>query len=123
MQKINETFICLGCGKTVPLAHKTCRNHCPYCFASQHVDGDIPWDRKWQESCGGAMYPTMYEIKNGMTKILFVCVACWKKHRNKASDDDELKHIDASIEIYKEKCKNGMSDVFSSNSIEKSNWK
>ncbi|MBQ5945300.1 RNHCP domain-containing protein [bacterium] len=26
----------------MPLAAKTCRNHCPYCFASLHVDGDIP---------------------------------------------------------------------------------
>lgn len=46
MKKINETFHCLECGKLVPLAERTCRNHCPYCFASRHVDGDIPGDRK-----------------------------------------------------------------------------
>ena len=46
MKKINETFVCLECGKSVPTAEKTCRNHCPFCFASQHVDGDIPGDRK-----------------------------------------------------------------------------
>lgn len=42
MKKINETFACLGCKKIVPLAQKTCRNHCPFCFTSQHVDGAIP---------------------------------------------------------------------------------
>lgn len=42
MKKINEAFVCLECGKKVPLADKTCRNHCPYCFVSQHVDADIP---------------------------------------------------------------------------------
>lgn len=97
MQKINEAFICLGCGKKVPLADKTCRNHCPFCFVSQHVDADIPWDRKAQESCGWKMYPKMYEIKNGMTKILFVCEKCGKQHWNKASVDDELMNLDASL--------------------------
>ncbi|NCQ81548.1 RNHCP domain-containing protein [bacterium] len=23
-------------------AQKTCRNHCPHCFVSLHVDGDVP---------------------------------------------------------------------------------
>ncbi|MBO7505538.1 RNHCP domain-containing protein [bacterium] len=45
MKKINESFICVNCGREVPLASKTCRNHCPYCFASLHVDGEIPGDR------------------------------------------------------------------------------
>ena len=42
MKKINEPFVCIQCGKTVPLAKKTCRNHCPFCFTSLHVDGEIP---------------------------------------------------------------------------------
>ena len=100
MKKINETFICLGCGKQILPAQKTCRNHCPYCFTSQHVDGDIPWDRKALESCGGPMYPRQYEIKNGMTKILFQCAKCWKKHWNKASDDDERGELDIYIKKY-----------------------
>ena len=52
MKKINESFICIGCKKEIPQAAKTCRNHCPYCFTSQHVDGLIPGDRAAQESCG-----------------------------------------------------------------------
>ena len=97
MKKINESFVCIGCGRTVAQAEKTCRNHCPYCFVSQHVDADIPWDRKAQESCGWKMYPKMYEIKNGMTKILFVCEKCWKEHRNKATIDDNLKDLDGFL--------------------------
>lgn len=103
MKKINETFICLECGKQVPLAIRTCRNHCPYCFASQHVDWEIPWDRAAKEICGGAMYPTLYEIKNWATKIYFACTVCGKKHWNKASQDDNLGELDVFIEKYKKK--------------------
>ncbi|MBR7037477.1 RNHCP domain-containing protein [bacterium] len=42
MKKINESFRCVNCGQEIPLAPKTCRNHCPYCFTSLHVDGNIP---------------------------------------------------------------------------------
>ncbi|MBQ2600698.1 RNHCP domain-containing protein [bacterium] len=38
MKKINESFTCINCKKEIPLAAKTCRNHCPYCFTSLHVD-------------------------------------------------------------------------------------
>lgn len=100
MKKINETFTCLECGKTVPLAEKTCRNHCPRCFASQHVDGDIPGDRKGVP-CGGAMYPRAYELKNGMTKIMFECVKCGKIHRNKAAVDDARGVLDEKILQYR----------------------
>ena len=63
MKKINESFICINCKKVISQASKTCRNHCPYCFVSLHVDGDIPGDRA--TACHGKMYPTAYEIKNG----------------------------------------------------------
>ncbi|MEI7918757.1 MAG: RNHCP domain-containing protein [bacterium] len=42
MKKINESFTCIHCGKQISQAAKTCRNHCPFCFVSRHVDGDIP---------------------------------------------------------------------------------
>lgn len=38
MRKINESFICVNCKKYVPEAQKTCRNHCPFCLTSMHVD-------------------------------------------------------------------------------------
>jgi hypothetical protein len=62
MKKINETFICINCKKEIPLAAKTCRNHCPHCFVSLHVDGDIPGDRN--TACHGKMYPRQYLLAN-----------------------------------------------------------
>lgn len=100
MKKINESFACIHCKKSIPEATKTCRNHCPYCFVSLHVDWDIPWDRA--TDCGGKMYPTSYEIKNGWMKILFVCQTCGKTHRNKRADDDEVMELDRYIKEYKE---------------------
>lgn len=101
MKKINESFICIGCQKLIPEAKKTCRNHCPFCFTSLHVDGNMPGDRTALESCGGRMYPRVYEIKNSMTKIQFQCTKCTKTHWNKASDDDNLGELDMYIEKYK----------------------
>lgn len=100
MKKINESFICIDCGKTISQAAKTCRNHCPHCFASLHVDGDIPGDRATM--CKDKMYPIAYEIKNGQLKIQFQCKACGKLHRNKRADDDEVDQLDTYIKIYKE---------------------
>lgn len=101
MKKINESFMCLWCGKEIPPASKTCRNHCPYCFVSQHVDWAIPWDRVAKDTCWGRMYPVEYEIKNGVTKIHFICEKCQKSHRNKSSSDDKLSDIDKYIWDYK----------------------
>ena len=99
MKKINETFTCTHCKQTVPEAQGTCRNHCPFCFVSLHVDGDIPGDRDTE--CYGKMYPSMYEIKNWDMKILFQCEKCGKQHRNKRSKDDEVEGLDKLIEDYK----------------------
>ncbi len=100
MKKINESFTCIHCGKQISQAAKTCRNHCPFCFVSRHVDGDIPWDRA--TTCGGTMYPIAYEIKNWQLKIQFQCRICGKKHRNKRADDDEVENLDSYIKTYKE---------------------
>jgi DNA-directed RNA polymerase subunit RPC12/RpoP len=101
MKKINEQFICTHCKQIVPEAQRTCRNHCPFCFVSLHVDSDIPGDRSAE--CGGEMYPTMYKISNGEMKILFVCAKCGKQHWNKRSVDDEVEHLDSLIKEYKSK--------------------
>lgn len=91
MKKINEAFRCATCGGNVPIATKTCRNHCPSCFSSRHVDGDIPGERK--TSCGGMMYPVAYEQKNSQIRILFVCIDCKKEHWNKQADDDNITEL------------------------------
>ncbi len=99
MKKINESFICICCGKKVSQAAKTCRNHCPYCFVSRHVDGDIPGDRS--TDCGSIMYPQAYEIRNWQLKIQFKCQKCGKHHRNKRADDDDITSLDKYIKEYK----------------------
>jgi len=98
MKKINESFTCINCKKEIPLASKTCRNHCPYCFASLHVDWDTPWDRS--STCKWIMYPTEYQLKNSDYKILFICSKCGKKHRNKRADDDEIIKLPELIKSY-----------------------
>jgi hypothetical protein len=100
MKKINESFTCINCWKKISQAAKTCRNHCPYCFISLHVDGEIPGDRA--TTCGWKMYPTAYEVKNWQLKICFQCKQCGKIHRNKRTDDDEVEKLDTYIKQYKE---------------------
>ena len=48
--EIDEEFICENCGKKVSKLGYSCRDHCPYCLHSKHVDKN-PGDR--QETCHG----------------------------------------------------------------------
>ena len=57
--EIDEEFICHYCGKHVPALGYSCRNHCPYCLHSKHVDIN-PGDR--QEECHGDLEPITVEI-------------------------------------------------------------
>jgi len=104
MKKINESFVCVNCWKHIEPARWTCRNHCPYCFASLHLDDIIPWDRK--SNCKWQMYPIEYIIANGWIKISFKCVKCWYIHKNKAIDDDNIWELDDFIRKYKSKFNN-----------------
>ncbi len=99
MKKINESFICLNCKKKIWPASRTCRNHCPHCFASTHIDDKIPWDRK--ANCNWNMFPINFEYKTNWTKILFKCIKCEKEHRNKQTDDDNIWDLIDLIEKYK----------------------
>ncbi|UFX82668.1 RNHCP domain-containing protein [Candidatus Absconditicoccus praedator] len=98
MKKVNEKFFCINCGKYVSTAQKTCRNHCPYCFVSMHVDKDTPGDR--MSSCKGVMYPVDYYSGKKGEKILFRCVDCGKEHWNKVAFDDEISNIFDIIKKY-----------------------
>lgn len=102
MKKINESFTCAHCGIIIPEASKTCRNHCPHCFCSLHVDGETPGDRSALKSCGAKMFPIQYKILNSDYKILFQCSKCGKTHRNKRAIDDEITEIPRLIEEYRE---------------------
>jgi DNA-directed RNA polymerase subunit RPC12/RpoP len=95
----NEAFVCIHCKKHVAPASQTCRNHCPYCFTSLHVDGAIPGDRNTQ--CGGVMLPYESMYKHGEDRIHFICLSCKKTHRNKVANDDDLGVLDLKIQEYK----------------------
>lgn len=84
--KIDEEFICDNCHKKVNKLGYTCRNHCPYCLHSKHVD-IYPGDRS--EECQGDLEPIGLEIdsKKGYV-ILFKCKKCGAVRKNKAADDD-----------------------------------
>ena len=72
--KIDESFVCENCGRKVEKLGYTCRNHCPYCLHSKHVDVN-PGDRK--ETCHGDLEPIGIELnpKKGYV-IIFKCKKC-----------------------------------------------
>jgi|AACY02.16.fsa_nt_gi hypothetical protein len=96
MKKINEEFRCENCGKIVGPAARTCRNHCPRCFCSLHVDGAVPGDRA--ATCRGKMRPREIEQRDDARRILFECEKCGKKHWNKRAEDDDLDALLGAIE-------------------------
>lgn len=86
--KINDSFTCENCGQHVPLAKRTCRNHCPFCLFSKHVD-IFPGDRA--NECRGLLEPIGYEqhSKKGLM-LRFRCRRCREETRNIALLDDPL---------------------------------
>lgn len=92
MKKINESFFCIWCGRDVWPAEKTCRNHCPHCFISLHVDGEVPGERA--TDCHGIMKPVELDFKmSGWSRLLFRCLRCGKEHWNKAAEDDMMENL------------------------------
>jgi len=89
--EIDEEFICENCGKKVPKLGYSCRNHCPYCLHSKHVDKN-PGDRA--EECHGDLEPVSMEIdgKKGYV-IVFRCKKCGAIRRNKAAKDDNMVNL------------------------------
>ena len=64
--EIDEEFICENCGKTVPKLGYSCRNHCPYCLHSKHLDIN-PGDRA--EECHGVLEPIGVELNNAKNVV------------------------------------------------------
>lgn len=93
-KEIDEEFICENCGKKVSKLGYSCRNHCPYCLHSKHLDIN-PGDR--QEECHGIMEPVSAEVssKKGYV-IIFKCKKCGAIRKNKAAEDD---NTDLIIEL------------------------
>ena len=95
--KINEAFSCSYCGFSVPKASKTCRDHCPKCLTSYHVDNN-PGDRNAQ--CGGRLKPIAWSQNKKKGYIIhYVCQVCLVQKRNKFLDDDEFLSDDFNVLI------------------------
>ena len=99
--KIDEEFVCENCGNKVQKLGYSCRNHCPYCLHSKHVDIN-PGDR--EETCHGLLKPIDVEInpKKGYV-IVFKCKKCGQVRKNKAAEDDNMELI---YKIAEDKIKN-----------------
>ena len=83
----NTGFACAHCGADVrPLENGSCRNHCPRCLHSLHVDV-FPGDRA--SDCGGDLEPIAVEhnAKKGWV-IVHRCRRCGEVRRNRAALDD-----------------------------------
>lgn len=97
--KIDEEFICENCGKRVEKLGYSCRNHCPNCLHSKHVDKN-PGDR--EETCHGILKPIEIEInpKKGYV-IIFKCMKCGAMRKNKVAEDDNMELIYKIVESHK----------------------
>ena len=94
-KKLDESFICEHCNKTVKKLNYTSRDHCPYCLHSKHVDV-LPGDRA--NSCKGMLKPIGIEKFKETYKIIYKCEKCNETHKNIiAVDDDFNKIIDLSV--------------------------
>ena len=89
--RIDEEFICQNCGKLVKKLGYSCRNHCPYCLYSKHIDV-YPGDRL--EKCKGELEPVSLEIdsKKGYV-IIHKCKKCGAIRKNKVAEDDNMQEI------------------------------
>ncbi|NRA45193.1 MAG: RNHCP domain-containing protein [Oligoflexales bacterium] len=85
---LNPGFICENCQREVQPLKVGCRNHCPFCLHSKHVDR-FPGDR--DNPCQGLMEPIAYEFngKKGLT-LVFKCKECGGMGKNKAAHEDEV---------------------------------
>ena len=95
--KLDEEFVCQNCGlKVKPLGY-SCRNHCPRCLCSLHLDIN-PGDRAAE--CGGLMRPISAEpdAKKGFI-ITHKCTKCGAIRRNKAATDAKVQPDDINLII------------------------
>ena len=85
---IDEEFVCENCGYNVKKLGYSCRNHCPKCLYSKHVDIN-PGDR--EETCQGLLEPIGLDVnsKKGYI-IIFKCQKCGMIRKNKVAEDDDM---------------------------------
>ena len=88
--EIDEPFVCENCGKSVERLAYTCRDHCPYCLCSKHVDIN-PGDRA--NTCHGILKPIEIEKYKNTYKIIYKCSKCNNLHKNIMATDDNFDKI------------------------------
>ncbi len=88
--EIDEGFICEHCKEKVEPLRYSCRDHCPHCLYSKHVDKN-PGDRA--EECRGLLEPIGIEEKQKGYSILYRCQKCGQIRRNIMAKDDNMKRI------------------------------
>ena len=86
-QMKDEEFTCIVCGKKVPEANYTARDHCPNCLSSLHVD-IMPGDR--MNPCKGVLKPVGIEKFRDTYKIIYRCEKCHELHKNIMASDDNM---------------------------------
>ena len=89
--KREENFVCDNCQKNVEPLGKSCRNHCPVCLYSKHVDEFTPGDRK--SICQEKMEPVALEREGEELIVVHKCQKCNKTIRNKSAPDDDRKKL------------------------------
>ncbi len=96
--KLDESFVCANCGKTVlPLGY-TSRNHCPFCLWSVHLDIN-PGDRA--SDCGGMLEPVsaVPNTKKGGYTIIHKCRKCGEIRKNKSCHEAKVQPDNLSLII------------------------
>ena len=85
---VNEPFECRVCHTKVQPLQTGCRNHCPQCLHSVHLDR-FPGDR--QANCGGLMKPIAIRMnsKKGYM-VVHRCSLCGMETVNKLALEDPV---------------------------------
>jgi len=84
----NPGFICEYCGASVLPRRSSCRNHCPHCLASKHVDVEVG-DRL--SPCQGKMEAVGFRYHGRKGIILeFQCQRCGHRGENIAAYEDPI---------------------------------
>lgn len=90
----DEAFVCSHCGREVPPAGRTARDHCPWCLRSVHLDV-VPGDRA--AGCGGTMDPTSLAVRGDDLVLTYRCRRCGHTHRVRALQDGAVPDDPAAL--------------------------
>ena len=91
----NESFRCRVCGAWVEPLLAGCRNHCPHCLHSVHLD-KLPGDRA--AACGGLMMPkAIYSHSKKGYMVVHRCRACGHEAVNRLAVDDPDQPDDIAV--------------------------